>query len=436
MKAPYKTRVNRIKKELKKNKLNSALLLSSNPLRKSTSDLYFRYRPNSDIYYLTGLRAEDVILIVFAGNIDPIIITSKKNLQKELWEGKPENLNLAAKRIGAKLIQDANPRQKAFELLTSIDKIYFDPTPNSSSLAITQKLLETQNHQRRNQAYEFTQADILLSPLRLIKDAFEVKQIRHAAESTLAAFDEVMPYITTGVSEYEIAASIEYWFMIQKCEVGFSSIVATRDSAAALHYNPFEIEYREGKGSKVLKRNDSLLIDCGASWGMYNADVTRVFPVGERFTDIQREIYQIVLAAQKAAISKVKAGVEVSTVYLAATKVLVEGLKELKVLKGNTSKLIESGAYKKYFPHSIGHSLGLDVHDLSDHRANNQATLKAGMVFTIEPGLYFSEKTKNIPASGYRIEDNILVTKSGCEVLTDFIPKEIDEIEAWHASAL
>ena len=140
--------------------------------------------------------------------------------------------------------------------------------------------------------------------------------------------------------------------------------------------------------------------------------------------------------SQKAAISKIKHGVKIRTVYNAAAKVLTQGLKDLKVLRGNTSTLFNKGAFKEYFPHGIGHSLGLDVHDLSNHRGNNDAVLEEGMIFTVEPGLYFPKKIKNVPACGFRIEDDILVTKTGYENLSKDIPKELDDVEAWHASAM
>ena len=436
MKAPYKKRINKLKRALKVTSSSSAIILSSNPQRKSSADQHYSYRPNSDLYYFTGLRAEDIIFIVFAGSRETLIIAPEKNALKELWDGAPEKLNAAANRIGARLLRDKNQISKTLESLKGVETLYFDNNPGSASNLIAQKLSSKETHVRGKTPSEFIHYDTIVSPLRLKKDSFEIKQIKHAIDSTLAALDEIMPYIATGMTEYEIAASLEYWFRIQRCEVGFSSIVAAGASGAALHYNPFEVEYREGRGSKKLKKNDSVLIDCGASWGMYNADVTRVFPAGERFTDIQRDIYAIVLESQKKAISKIKHGVKVATVYKAAAEVLTQGLKDLGVLKGTVSKLMEKEAYKKYFPHSIGHSLGLDVHDMSNHRGNNDAILEEGMVFTIEPGLYFPKKVGKVPACGFRIEEDVLVKKEGCEVLTKDIPNEIDEVEAWHGNAI
>ena len=165
------------------------------------------------------------------------------------------------------------------------------------------------------------------------------------------------------------------------------------------------------------------MIDCGAELNMYNGDITRCYPVDGKFSPIMQEIYSIVLEAQKASIKAVKNNVKIETVYNASAKILTEGLVELKVLKGKVSKLLEKKAYQPYFPHGIGHSLGIDVHDVGNLRGNNNAVLKKGMVFTIEPGIYFPKTVGRAPACGIRIEDNILVTENGCKILSDFIPK-------------
>jgi Xaa-Pro aminopeptidase len=203
--------------------------------------------------------------------------------------------------------------------------------------------------------------------------------------------------------------------------IGFNSIVAAGANAATLHY--------EALAAKIRKE-DMVLIDSGAQLNRYCADITRVLPASGMFSQIHRIIYEIVLQAQLAALKKVKAGVKILTIYDAAAEVITEGLKELGVLKGPLKALLKKKAFKPYFPHGIGHSLGLDVHDLSQLRGNNEAVLEAGMVFTIEPGLYFSKSISNVPACGVRIEDNVLVTKSGCEILSPGFPKDAEQIEA------
>jgi len=172
-----------------------------------------------------------------------------------------------------------------------------------------------------------------------------------------------------------------------------------------------------------------LLIDCGAEYSMYAADITRVFPVSGTFSGPRRDVYEIVLAAQKAAIRAVRPGADVAAVYRAAARVLVEGLVELGVLRGKASRLLERGAYRPYFPHSIGHTLGLDVHDIGRMRGERRLTLQEGMVISIEPGLYFTSRAGKVPACGVRIEDDVLVTAGGARVLSAAFPKEPGEIE-------
>ncbi len=222
--------------------------------------------------------------------------------------------------------------------------------------------------------------------------------------------------------EYQIAANIEYWFKLQDCGVAFPSIAAAGRSAATLHYQDH---------SQALRSSEMLLIDCGATYKGYAADITRVLPVSGRFDKQQARIYDAVLAAQLAAIAKIKHGVRILDVYNAAAKELCYVLRDLKIIKGkNISKPLKDKAFAPWFPHGIGHSLGLDTHDIGKLRGNNDARLKAGMVFTVEPGLYFPKKIAGVAACGVRIEDDILVTKTGCRVLSAGFPKERQEIES------
>jgi Xaa-Pro aminopeptidase len=262
--------------------------------------------------------------------------------------------------------------------------------------------------------------------MRLFKEPGEVKLIREAAAITNHALFETMPFVIPGQAESTIAATIEYWFRLQGATTGFNTIAATGPSAATLHYS---------HQSRALKRGDLLLIDCGAEHRLYSADITRVVPVGGVFSGPSKEVYEIVLAAQKAAIKAVKNNVLIRTVYDAAARELTHGLVSLGVLRGKVSALMAKKAYKPYFPHGIGHSLGLDVHDVGNLRGNNAAVLKSGMVFTIEPGLYFPKKVRNVPACGVRIEDDVLVTARGAEVLSVGFPKETREIESLFAEA-
>jgi Xaa-Pro aminopeptidase len=189
----------------------------------------------------------------------------------------------------------------------------------------------------------------------------------------------------------------------------FQTIVAAGKSAAVLHYHDY---------TRILKSKELILIDCGAEYNNYAADISRTYPVGDQLSPQLAALLEIVSDAQHAAISEIKAGVSFGKAYAAAAKELTKGLITLKVLKGSLKSLLKKSAFKPYFPHGIGHSLGLDVHDIGRMRNNNESLLKKGMVLTIEPGLYFSKPHGLIPACGIRIEDDVLVTDKGCQILS------------------
>lgn len=420
MKNPHKTRLQKVMRTLSEGKETRALLVSSAPQHIRSRDTHFEYRQNSDFYYLTGSRARECLLMLSSKQKTPLLFVPKADPVKILWEGKPPNFEELAQHLGAKLVEYSDAAGELLQHLRDVDVLYYQNEPHGMSWEITSKLLAIRSHERGALPARFHHSDLILENLRLFKDPEEVRLIRQANAITNGALMEAAPMMRPGNSESEIASTIDYIFRICGAEVAFASIVAAGPSAATLHY--------EAK-SRKLRKGDMLLIDCGAEHEMYAGDITRVVPVGGKFDPIHRQIYSIVLAAQKAALSKVKHGVKIATVYDAAARVLTQGLVDLKVLKGSVPSLMEKKAFRPYFPHGIGHSLGLDVHDVGKLRGNNEARLLTGMVFTVEPGLYFSRKIGKVPACGVRIEDNVLVTKNGCEILSAGFPKELDEIE-------
>lgn len=399
----------------------SVLLLSSHPPVIRSHDTHYPYKQQSDFYYLTGSEIQNSALLISSKLKHPILFAPPIDAHKTLWEGKQPNPKNLAQQLGAELKVSKDIRAEVLAALRGHDQLLFQNIPGSLSFKITSELIAMPSHARGNFPSQFSHSDVLLERQRLFKDAEEVETIKAANEVTSEALLFVAAKIQPGQYEYEVARTLEYIFGMNKCGPAFNSIIAAGKNAATLHY--------EALHSKIGKE-DMVLIDSGAQLDHYCADITRMLPASGRFSPIHKCVYETVLAAQYAALKKVRHGVKIAEVYNAATEVLVEGLCELKVLRGTRKSILKNKTFKPYFPHGIGHSLGLDVHDLSQLRGNNEAVLEAGMVFTIEPGLYFAKAQGQVPACGVRIEDNVLVTTKGCEILSPGFPKETDEIEA------
>lgn len=419
MSTRLRNRIRKAKRILNQRK-SAALLLSSSTQKTSSRDSSFTYRPNSNLFYLTECAAKDIALLITTESSKPFLFVPPTNDLMITWEGAPPNYKAVSKLIDAELIVTNNIQSEIWNRLNNIELLFHENEPGSISHLIASKILETPHHSRAKKPHSLTHADLLMENLRLFKDKHEIEAIKKAAKITNETLFQTLPFICAGAIEKDLAYTIEYLFKMHGGGIAFDTIVATGKSAATLHY-----EY----GKNKLKNGELLLIDCGATFDMYSADITRVIPVNGKFSELQADMYEIVLDAQHAAINTIKAGVPIRKVYDAAARVITEGLVYLKVLKGSVSSLMSKKAYRPYFMHGIGHSLGLDVHDIGALRSDEGVKLEKDMVLTIEPGLYFSKPTKKIPASGIRIEDDLLVTPKGSTVLSAGFPKEIDEIE-------
>ena len=417
----YRARVRRVSKLLKEERVGAALLLSAAPSANRSREMHYPYRQHGDFYYLTGARNKDCALLI-SSDAPPLVIARPDDAARVLWEGSSESLRDVAERCGAELVACEDPASECRKRLRNHEMLFFQNIPGSIAWKVAESLIALPSWQRGAYPRRFLHSDVLLEPLRSIKDRAEIACIEKAVEITLAGLRGMLPLVGRGASECELGAALDYGFRRQGAEPAFASIVAAGRSAAVLHYESLE---------RSLGPNDLLLVDCGAEYEMYAADVTRVFPAQRRFTGVHREVYEIVLAAQEAALAKVRHGVRVDAIYSAAARVLTEGLKDLGVLRGKTSKLIETEAYRPYFPHSIGHTLGLDVHDIGRMRGERAVTLREGMVITIEPGLYFPKRAGRVPSCGVRIEDDVVVTRTGARVLTKAIPKTPEAVEEW-----
>jgi Xaa-Pro aminopeptidase len=265
--------------------------------------------------------------------------------------------------------------------------------------------------------------------MRLLKDQEEINSIKSALEATRKAHLAAMAFASPGRSEGEVQTLMEFIFQNQGAHgYAYDSIVASGDNANILHYT---------ENTASLEDGDLLLIDAGSEHDLYASDITRTFPVNGEFSEPQKIIYNLVLEAQKKSLEAISPEATLKTLNDAATEVLVQGLIDLKILKGPLKEALESQEYKEqYWPHSIGHWLGLDVHDIAPHlyeEDNSEVCFRPGMVFTVEPGLYLPKDDESLPEEfrgiGVRIEDNILITENGYENLSSHIPKEVSEVE-------
>jgi Xaa-Pro aminopeptidase len=352
-----------------------------------------------------------------------------------MWEGKILGPEDAVEKLGADAAFPSTPSNHFDEAfiaaLAEADALYYRVGMDSEfdrRVFLLMSRAQKKLGRTGRPFWTIIDPDEVLGEMRLMKSKSEIARIQRACDITAEAHVNAMRITKPGMYEYEVEGVLYHAFRAQGAErVGYGSIVASGSNACVLHYV---------ENSRQMADQDLLLIDAGAEYDYYTADITRVFPVGGKFTQEQGEIYGAVLKAQKECIAKAKPGTTLAAIHAHAVEVLTEELKRLKVLKGPTARLIKNMDYRAYYPHNTGHWLGMDVHDVGRYyqgKYSNYRKLQPGMVFTIEPGLYFGkdsaapEKYKGI---GVRIEDDILITAGGCKVLTSGVPKEIDEVES------
>lgn len=416
----YRNRIKRVLKLLDSEKHLSCLVLCSATEKEKARDSEYRYHQDADLFYLTGSHCPNLILVLSGREKSPVLIAPKDNSFELLWKGGGTNYSRLAQTIGAKLILTDTPEKELKILLRGVELCYHQHRLGSVVLKVVQQIEAIPGDKRYVLPMIFGHSDLIMQELRMYKDKSEIEKMLHAIDVTHQSLEVVRNLLVAGRSEHQVAVTLEYLFKLNDCEMAFENIVAAGPAAAVLHYHDCK---------RTIRKQDMVLIDCGAQFEMYNADITRVYPASGKFDAVQREIYEIVLSAQKAAIKKIRHGVYVRDVLDAALNELVRGLVSLGVLRGKISNLIGKQAYRNYFPHGIGHLLGIEVHDIGRARGNSTFCLKRGMVFTVEPGLYFAKKVGKVAAGGVRIEDDVLVTQGGCQVLSAGIPKELHEIE-------
>ncbi len=398
------------------------------PERGRNRDSHFPYRFDSHFYYLTGF-AEPEAVLVLADN-KSILFCRERNPEREVWDGFRYGPERARERFG---FDEAHPVEALDEALAQLlenQPALFYPVgddPQWDSRAM-QWLNAVRAKVRAGVAAPDRVQDVrtLIDDQRVIKDAHEQAVMRRAARIAAGAHRRAMQSTRPGRSEYEVEAELLYEFRRNGAQFpAYSPIVAGGANACVLHYVANDAPLHGG---------DLLLIDAGCELDGYASDITRTFPVNGRFSGPQREVYEIVLAAQRAAIATVKPGASWIAPHDAAVRVLAQGMLDLKLVSGSLDAVLEKETYKRFYMHRTGHWLGLDVHDAGDYRRGGEwRPLAPGMALTVEPGLYIRaaddvpERLRNI---GVRIEDDVLVTAQGCEVLTAEAPKLVDDIEA------
>lgn len=399
------------------------------------NDAEYRFRQNSDFYYLSGFEEPNAYLLLSKTNSTQkaILFNQEKDKKQEVWSGYRLGQSGAVSDLG---IDEAYPVEKLSDhltiLLDGLTRLYFpiflDPSLDGIVKNVINKL---RTDKRKVVPAVFIDSLPILHEMRLIKSAAEITLLSEAAEISAAGHIRAMQKCKPGMWEYQLQAEIEYEFALQGTrDIAYNSIVAGGKNACTLHYTSNNCQLNEG---------ELVLIDAGAEYQYYAGDITRTFPINGRFSAHQAKLYQLVLDIQVSAISQVKPGASLFEINQNMIKQFVDGLLNLGIMQGDSETLIQEEAYKDFYMHGLGHYLGLDVHDVGEYGCiEKPRLLEAGMVVTIEPGLYISgdaivdDAWKNI---GIRIEDDVLVTESGSEVLTADVPKGIYEIEALMASA-
>lgn len=411
-----------------------AIIASATYAHKS-NDTEFPFRQNSNFYYLTGLTEADSILVLSKkdGKEKQILFIRPKDEIAEMWAGKRLGPDKARELTGMDEAYSIEDFEKELErVMPGHRSLYIHLSERTDIADKARNICASLFHKKRAQQQlppdRFLNVGALIEKMRLLKDESEIEQMRSAMLVTNKAHRAAMALANPGVNEQEVNALMTYLFMKGPTQrSAYDNIIAGGNNACCLHYI---------KNDEVLNAGDLLLIDAGSELNNYATDITRTFPVSGKYSGIQKDVYNIVLESQLAAIELSKPGNNSKMLHDKVSQILTQGLIDLKVLKGSVTENIEKETHRKFFPHGTGHWLGLDVHDQNPYlieATDKPITFEKGCIFTIEPGLYFSNEFTNIPEElkgiGIRIEDNILITDNGYENLSHMIPKTVAEVE-------
>jgi Xaa-Pro aminopeptidase len=423
----------RRRKQLMRMAGDDAILVLPAALERIRSrDTHYPYRQDSDLLYLTGFPEPEAVLVLVPGRKhgEVLLFCRERDAERESWDGPRFGPEGAVEAFG---LDDAYPITDLDDILPGLlegrSRVYYHFGRDQE---FDLKLIGWLNRVRAmvrqgaQPPHEFLELGHLLDELRLFKDRDEIRLMQRAADISVLAHEAAMRAARPGVHEYQLQAELERVFRQHDAEPAYSSIVGAGSNACVLHYRANNAQARDG---------DLVLVDAGAEYRGYAADITRTFPVGGRFSKEQRALHDLVGAAQAASLAQARAGIPYEAGHVAAVETLTEGLLKLGLLKGRLEKNLADGSYKRFYRHKTGHWLGLDVHDVGEYRIDGESRLlEPGMVFTIEPGLYVSPDDTSVDAKwrgiGIRTEDDVLVTQDGHQVLTGKLARSADEIEA------
>ena len=416
---------------------DAIVVIPSAPERIRSRDTHYPYRQDSDLWYLCGFAEPEAVLVLIPGRRhgEALLFCRERDPEREGWDGPRIGPEGAVDALG---MDDAYPIDDLDEILPGLlegrSRVYYHfgrDTDFDLKLIGWLNRVRAQVRMGAQPPHEFLELGHLLDEMRLFKDREELKLMQRAADISIEAHRAAMHAAKPGIHEYELQAELERVFRRHDAEPAYASIVGAGANGCVLHYRANNAQAADGA---------LVLIDAGAEYRGYAADITRTFPVSGRFTKEQRALHDLVGEAQRAALAQAQPGVPYEAGHIAAVETLTEGLLKLGLLKGGLEKNVAEGHYKRFYRHKTGHWLGLDVHDVGEYRLDGESRLlEPGMVFTIEPGLYISADDRTVHEKwrgiGIRTEDDILVTRDGHKVLTDKLARSADEIEAFMADA-
>ena len=408
-------------------------IIPTNPVYRRNRDTEYRFRPDSDFFYLTGFPEPEAVAVVVPHRKrgEFILFCRARDPDQEMWIGRRAGPQGAVEQYAA---DEAYPIEELDNLIPDLlgnqEKIYYSmgnmPELDNRVIGWLNQV-KAKTRAGVHVPAEIISTDLIVHEMRLFKSREELRVMRRAARISVAAHCRAMRTCEPGMMEYQVESELLHEFMQGGSQApAYGSIVGGGGNSCVLHYTDNDQELKDG---------DLLLIDAAAEFDCYASDITRTFPVGGTYSPAQRAVYDVVLAAQLAAIDQVKPGNHWNDPHEAAVRIITEGLADLGILKGAVDELIEQEEYRRFFMHRTGHWLGMDVHDVGDYKVDDAwRLLEPGMVLTVEPGIYIPAKSRAVRKKwwniGIRVEDDVLVTKDGCEVLTKGVPKTADDIEA------
>lgn len=408
-----------------------AVFAGAHDIRRN-ADTDFEFRQETDFYFLTRLNEPDCVAVLSPGHPEHkyVLFVRPRIREEEIWTGIRTGVEGAVRDHGADAAFDiSNLADLLPGYMQNVDKLYYRL---GNDARFDQTVIATIRHVRekiRGGVYGPTtiiDPGTIVHEMRMRKNEDDLNCLRRAAQISAEGHIAAMKHCQPGMFEYELEAIVEYVFRKQGATgVGYPSIVGSGFNTTILHYNT---------NNDLIKDGDMVLIDAGAEYKVFSGDITRTFPANGKFSRAQRAIYEAVLAANKEVIRMVKPGVSFMALHEKAVEVVTDELLKLGLLSGSRAENIEKATYARFFMHRTGHWLGMDVHDVGRYKLHDDwRKIEPGMVFTVEPGIYIAEGTEGVSEDyfniGVRIEDDVVVTESGCEVITTGVPKEADEIE-------